>query len=82
MHAERCPDAFAWKIVYHADPYTKFSMQAPDLNFVSPPRPSRPEPQALGNAANLCHSLMIEHLNNFSSEAGAIFCMEFDSSAL
>ena len=81
-------DPLSWKIVYHADPYTKFTMPAPELVFGSnqPPGQGRSvrellDAEQLGDAAALHHSLMIQHLCKYPAETGSVFSMEFEASA-
>ena len=81
-------DPLSWKIVYHSDPYTKFTMPAPDLVFGGnqPPGQGRSvrellDAEQLGDAAALHHSLMIQHLCKYPAEAGSVFSMEFEASA-
>ena len=76
-----CRDRVAWSIVYHADAYTKFTMPDPDLFFqTGPPPKDEPGHKALGDASDICKSLMLEHLSStHSSSSDVVFSMEFES---
>ena len=86
---QHCRDPLAWRIVYHADPYTKFSMPAPDLVFDAGPSGAGPgkgvkellDIQKFGDSADLYQSLMIHRLCRFPVEAGSVFSMEFAAEA-
>ena len=84
--AEKVTEALAWRVVYHADPFTKYTMSPPPVSFDADRAPA---PVSMRDAAGcgaladdeaLRHHYMLEHLNAHNVEH-MVFSMPLERNA-